>query len=405
MIEFEGLRERMTGLLVRRGITDRRILDAFRSVPREAFLPPRLAEFAYEDTPLPIGEGQTISQPYIVAITVDALGLRGGERVLEIGTGSGLRRRHPEPASPHEVFTVERLRVARRRGARAPRAPRLRQRPRAARRRHARLAGARALRRDRRRGGRPGRPATRCSSSSPSAAGWSCPSVPTRRCRCWSVSPATGRSDYRQEPIADVRFVPLVGEQGWPRGAGSPARRPRPDGDRPRLLGRSSARRPSRSTTSRPPPSTRCSSGSPTLAWSCSASRRTGRASSTGCGRAITKELIEPAGLHSSSPSRPTGPTRRASTTTCVGASDRARRSGSPRSRASPPGCGGTRRSHELRRVAARAQRGARCRRGQGRLPRARPLQPVHVHRGGPRLPRRGRSRRGARRARSATAR
>ena len=108
MIEFEGLRERMTEILVRRGITDRRILDAFRSVPREAFMPPRLAEFAYEDTPLPIGEGQTISQPHVVAMTVDALGLRGGERVLEIGTSSGYAAAILSRLTS-EVYTVERV--------------------------------------------------------------------------------------------------------------------------------------------------------------------------------------------------------------------------------------------------------------------------------------------------------
>jgi protein-L-isoaspartate(D-aspartate) O-methyltransferase len=75
--------------LVRREITDPKVLDAFRVVPREAFLPEDLAEFAYEDTPLPIGEGQTISQPFIVALTAQALGLEGGERVLEVGAGSG----------------------------------------------------------------------------------------------------------------------------------------------------------------------------------------------------------------------------------------------------------------------------------------------------------------------------
>jgi protein-L-isoaspartate(D-aspartate) O-methyltransferase len=75
--------------LVGRGIDDAAVLKAFHSVPRERFVPDDLAEFAYRDTPLPIGNGQTISQPYIVALTVQALGLRGGERVLEVGTGSG----------------------------------------------------------------------------------------------------------------------------------------------------------------------------------------------------------------------------------------------------------------------------------------------------------------------------
>ena len=60
-----------------------------RKVPREAFLPHELHEFAYEDAPLPIAAEQTISQPYIVALMIDALALAGGEKVLEIGTGSG----------------------------------------------------------------------------------------------------------------------------------------------------------------------------------------------------------------------------------------------------------------------------------------------------------------------------
>lgn len=75
--------------LVRRGISDGPVLEAFQTVAREEFLPPGLREFAHRDTPLPIAEGQTISQPYIVAVTVQALGLRGGERVLEVGAGSG----------------------------------------------------------------------------------------------------------------------------------------------------------------------------------------------------------------------------------------------------------------------------------------------------------------------------
>jgi protein-L-isoaspartate(D-aspartate) O-methyltransferase len=72
-----------------RGIRDPAVLGAFRSVPREAFLPPELHEFAYQDSPLPIAEGQTISQPYIVALMTAALELRPGDCALEIGTGSG----------------------------------------------------------------------------------------------------------------------------------------------------------------------------------------------------------------------------------------------------------------------------------------------------------------------------
>jgi protein-L-isoaspartate(D-aspartate) O-methyltransferase len=75
--------------LRRRDITDERVLDAFADVPREAFVEPALQRSAYDDSPLPIGHGQTISQPYIVAVTLQALELRGDERALDIGTGSG----------------------------------------------------------------------------------------------------------------------------------------------------------------------------------------------------------------------------------------------------------------------------------------------------------------------------
>jgi protein-L-isoaspartate(D-aspartate) O-methyltransferase len=72
-----------------RGIRDTRVLEAMRRVPRELFVPPQLRNEAYEDVALPIGFGQTISQPYMVARICAELGLRGGERVLDVGTGSG----------------------------------------------------------------------------------------------------------------------------------------------------------------------------------------------------------------------------------------------------------------------------------------------------------------------------
>ena len=71
------------------GIRDPAVLQAMRAVPRHLFVPPELKPWAYVDQPLPIGYGQTISQPYVVAYMTELLGLRGGERVLEIGTGSG----------------------------------------------------------------------------------------------------------------------------------------------------------------------------------------------------------------------------------------------------------------------------------------------------------------------------
>jgi protein-L-isoaspartate(D-aspartate) O-methyltransferase len=75
--------------LVARGIADVRVLAAFRDVPREAFVDPSLADAAYADEPLPIGLGQTISQPFVVAMMVEALAIRAHDRVLEVGAGSG----------------------------------------------------------------------------------------------------------------------------------------------------------------------------------------------------------------------------------------------------------------------------------------------------------------------------
>ncbi len=75
--------------LEKRGISDPRVLAAMRTVARDRFIPPELSDHAYDDGPLPIGEAQTISQPYMVALTCEAAQLTGSERVLEIGTGSG----------------------------------------------------------------------------------------------------------------------------------------------------------------------------------------------------------------------------------------------------------------------------------------------------------------------------
>lgn len=83
-------RERMVREQIEaRGVRDRLTLQALRKVPRHLFVAPARADEAYDDHPLPIGHGQTISQPYIVAFMTEALGLRGGESVLEVGTGSG----------------------------------------------------------------------------------------------------------------------------------------------------------------------------------------------------------------------------------------------------------------------------------------------------------------------------
>ena len=93
--------------LERRGIRDRRVLEAFAAVRREAFVPGQ-ERHAYDDNPLHIGHGQTISQPYVVAVTVEALALKGHERVLEIGTGSGYAAAILAQLAG-EVDTIERI--------------------------------------------------------------------------------------------------------------------------------------------------------------------------------------------------------------------------------------------------------------------------------------------------------
>jgi protein-L-isoaspartate(D-aspartate) O-methyltransferase len=89
-MEFATARNRMVeNQLISRGIKDARVLDTMRKIPRHRFVEEALTSQAYNDHPLPIGEKQTISQPYMVALMTEALELQGGEKVLEIGTGSG----------------------------------------------------------------------------------------------------------------------------------------------------------------------------------------------------------------------------------------------------------------------------------------------------------------------------
>jgi protein-L-isoaspartate(D-aspartate) O-methyltransferase len=90
MIDFAATRARMVEVQIeRRGIRDPNVLEAMRRVPREAFVAPGYENAAYDDTPLPIGSGQTISQPYIVALMVEAAAVSPGAHVLEVGAGSG----------------------------------------------------------------------------------------------------------------------------------------------------------------------------------------------------------------------------------------------------------------------------------------------------------------------------
>lgn len=90
MLDLPHARDHMVDVqIARRGVRDRYVLDAMRRVPREEFVEPGFEEFAYEDGPLPIGEGQTISQPYIVALMIEAAEIKPGDSVLEVGAGSG----------------------------------------------------------------------------------------------------------------------------------------------------------------------------------------------------------------------------------------------------------------------------------------------------------------------------
>ncbi len=110
-MSFERARERMVEeQLVNRGITDLRVLAAMSRIERHRFVAEALQARAYDDKPLPIGERQTISQPYMVGLMTEALELAGGERVLEIGTGCGYQTAVLAELAA-TVYTVERLAV------------------------------------------------------------------------------------------------------------------------------------------------------------------------------------------------------------------------------------------------------------------------------------------------------
>jgi protein-L-isoaspartate(D-aspartate) O-methyltransferase len=207
-------RDAMVELQLRsRGIRDERVLDAFRTVPRELFLDEDLAEFAYRDTALPIDEGQTISQPYIVAMTVQSLAIQPTDRVLEIGTGSGYAAAILG-ALAREVYTVERHRsLAERAKEKLARAG---------------AANVHVLWGD----GTLGWPEHAPYDAIAVAAGG--PEIPKALLEQLApggrivipVGPdessqvltrvTRDEEGYHEEPLLSVRFVPLIGEQGWP---------------------------------------------------------------------------------------------------------------------------------------------------------------------------------------------
>ncbi|MFC1703431.1 protein-L-isoaspartate(D-aspartate) O-methyltransferase [Candidatus Omnitrophota bacterium] len=110
-MDFETLRNQMvTNQLSQRGINDQRVLSVFQKIPRHEFVSEQFKKSAYNDCPLPIGENQTISQPYMVALMTQCLGLKGGEKVLEIGTGSGYQTAILA-ALCKEVYSIERIQI------------------------------------------------------------------------------------------------------------------------------------------------------------------------------------------------------------------------------------------------------------------------------------------------------
>lgn len=105
--KFVSLRERMVQeQIIKRGVKNERVIEALLEVPRHKFVPPEYRELAYIDQPLPIGYNQTISQPYIVALMTELLNLKGEEKVLEIGTGSGYQAAVLAELAG-EVYTIE----------------------------------------------------------------------------------------------------------------------------------------------------------------------------------------------------------------------------------------------------------------------------------------------------------
>jgi len=212
--DFSRLRKEMIEEAIRaRGVRSELVLGAMRKVPREAFLRAELREFAYEDAPLPIEEDQTISQPYIVALMTEALDLQGGERVLEVGTGSGYAAAVLGEIAG-EVYTIERI------GQLAEKAA-------------AALADLGCRNVHVRHGdGTLGWPEHAPYDGIIVAAGG--PAVPESLKRQLSVGGRlvipVGRdskvqelvrvtrrseSEFDQEDLADVRFVPLIGQEGW----------------------------------------------------------------------------------------------------------------------------------------------------------------------------------------------
>jgi len=213
-INFSQRRDAMVeSHIAGRGIRSQLVLEAMQAVPREAFLPQHLRKSAYQDEPLPIAEGQTISQPYIVALMTEALALEGGEKVLEIGTGSGYAAAVLAQIAK-EVYTVERI------GQLAEKAATVLS--------ELGYRNVHVLHADGTRGWpdhapydaivvAAGGPEVPESLKSQLKIGGRLviPVGPDRRVQELVRVTRISKLQYKTEDIADVRFVPLVGAEGW----------------------------------------------------------------------------------------------------------------------------------------------------------------------------------------------
>jgi len=108
--KHKGLRKQLVELIRNKGISDENVLAAIEKIPRHLFIDSSFLEFAYQDKPFPIGEGQTISQPYTVAYQTELLHVKQGDKILEVGTGSGYQASVLVEMGA-KVFTIERQRV------------------------------------------------------------------------------------------------------------------------------------------------------------------------------------------------------------------------------------------------------------------------------------------------------
>lgn len=107
-MSYQKQRNQLINLLIREGIINNQVLEAIKKIPRHHFVPKEYLKEAYENHPLPIGKGQTISQPYTVAFMLEALELKPGQKVLEIGTGSGYNAALiAELIKPGKLYTAE----------------------------------------------------------------------------------------------------------------------------------------------------------------------------------------------------------------------------------------------------------------------------------------------------------